>query len=465
MESLLDEVLVVVLQYVDVPDLLSCRLVCKRLGELALHQDVWRHRRMSLMPDEWLAPALRLAPCVENALFELSAFGSHSLYTETECAVKSLAVYVAGAGGEEMLETAMHVIQNQLALGRLRGLTLLMEFNGSVDLEPLLHLLVYGRCGLEELQIPVVSGISGWWDPEPEDEVSLPESSLKRFRCVPHPMTRNFFNYMLKVHAPTLEALDFHLWPWSRHWGPLLLRMPNLRELVVDPYPGMAALATCATLRRVILHAHARVKDAEEFLRRAHQLQSVSLRYTSTEGQAVDDGGCMGLVLALAGRPGQSRLETLEIDDDRSDASRCSYLRPLLAALPSLPALRHLEVNAVVELLAGALTPAKAPALRTLRLNPVGLQLSKGIECVCVHARLHERSVFTLMADNPLVEVHMDAPRYCQAAPCKACARGCHQDILRAPPPHEEPHPEWGAIYSWVKMNQFKNLSKDFPPQ
>ncbi|XP_026275523.2 uncharacterized protein LOC113204533 [Frankliniella occidentalis] len=445
MQPLLDDELIMVLQNVDVADLLTCRLVCKRLGGLALHPDVWRHRRLRCSLDPLHAPTLRLAPCLGEAMLVLRDGSPTPLYTETECAMAGLRVFMSG-DGKEVLAKALLVVRNQLALGRLRSVSLVLDFEEVVDVHELFDLLA-STCELEEIEITIRCVMTARW--EPNSLAPPPRPSLKRLHCI-RPDTHPFNLFMLKAHAATLE--EFHFSPWGE-WLPLP-SMPNLRELEACAFSGMAALATCTKLRKAVLNVFWTDpcgKDAEEFLRRAHQLQSVSLHYTIRErGDALD------LVLALAGRPGQSRLERLEIHDEHTECADYPHLPPLLAALPSLTALRHLELNAVVEGLAGSITPATAPALRTLRLTPVA-----GWKGVCAHAHLHKRSVQTLMADNPLVVLLMRARHFClpEKYPCTTCALGCHQDMCAAQKRLAD-----NSRCSWVNMNQFNIPPNDSPP-
>lgn len=72
LDQLPDDVLVHAMQYLDPADLLACRLVCKRIGDVALHREVWRHRQYRHLGafgprvKECACPVLLLAPCLHT---------------------------------------------------------------------------------------------------------------------------------------------------------------------------------------------------------------------------------------------------------------------------------------------------------------------------------------------------------------------------------------------------------------
>ncbi|XP_052119615.1 uncharacterized protein LOC127748784 isoform X2 [Frankliniella occidentalis] len=122
MEQLPDDVLLEVMRCLTVKDLFACRLVCKALGALALHPDVWRYRSFNADEDDndnqlW-QPVLRLAPCL-GALYATlppPVWGCLLVCTMTRCAVQKLSLTVYEGG---CMHTAA-MIRNQEGLGRLR---------------------------------------------------------------------------------------------------------------------------------------------------------------------------------------------------------------------------------------------------------------------------------------------------------------------------------------------------------
>ncbi|XP_026287940.1 uncharacterized protein LOC113213172 [Frankliniella occidentalis] len=430
------DVLLGVMQHVDVPDLLACRLVCKRLHGLALQPDAWRHRQ--LHGNRHTPQALRLAPCLKAWKLHLTSQVSRlplALCTATKCAVTQLGITITTKHIE--FEVTGRVIRNQAALGRLRRLQLILKNLhyriGDVELTKLLATAVLTG-GLEKLTIICFNGKL----PSPDTPALLagpaPSPSVKTLHFSLSPATEPFVSFVLAAHAATLEKVSLGespcSWSASSSIAAQLAGMPNLRELTCCLLPGLQAAAACKSLRHfelLVYRPHLNpddealrrnLLDAGEFLRRADQLESVRLEYLS------DDVRVGPSVLSLSPR---SRPQRLVIVDDHyfEQDSDYPHLQPLLAALPSLTALHHLELNAVVlDGLAGALTPVTAPALRTLKLRPVQGRTP------CAHAYLHSRSMATLLADNPALQVHVHARNVClEVDTCETCRRHCHQEL------------------------------------
>lgn len=95
MSSLPDDALLSVLRWLSMAELLAARAVCRRWRVLALHPDVWRHRRLNRrQPLALRRAALRLAPCAAFLRLnesDLKAFGA--LLVCTGCAVVELEIY------------------------------------------------------------------------------------------------------------------------------------------------------------------------------------------------------------------------------------------------------------------------------------------------------------------------------------------------------------------------------------
>lgn len=90
-----DDSLIAVMQYLDVEDLIACRLVCKRISGLAAHPDVWRHRTLSYA-NPLVCQVLGLAPCLDILYVELlTSECRESAYTSTRCAVEERKLLLA----------------------------------------------------------------------------------------------------------------------------------------------------------------------------------------------------------------------------------------------------------------------------------------------------------------------------------------------------------------------------------
>ncbi|XP_052123334.1 uncharacterized protein LOC127749373 [Frankliniella occidentalis] len=337
MDHLPDDVLLMAMQYLDVPDLLACRIVCKRLGDLALHPDVWRRRRLS-HTDPWVCPALRLAPCLGEVHLKLPAAGRHSLYTATRCAVAALRL------------TAL-VVRGQEALGRLKRLHLDLGFYGRLD--PSVSVLlatVASSAGLQTLVVPVAPHCAAFIASLHVSTASAHASSLQHFRCGLGRHLEPFINCMLTVHTSTLRVVELvnpdFIAPRSAATAPLLAGVTNLCKLECGLVPGLQAALACGSLSEVTLWVRGEmpdyVADAKMFLRGAHQLRA--LQYRDVVNAPANVG--LSLVLALTGQPDRSQLASLVVDNDGDFED--SQLEPLYEALPSLPALRHIEMNGEV---------------------------------------------------------------------------------------------------------------------
>ncbi|XP_052122741.1 uncharacterized protein LOC127749282 [Frankliniella occidentalis] len=355
MDHLPDDVLLVVMSHLRTWDLFSCRLVCKRFAPLALHPEVWRHRNLwepfnRDYVNVLFCPVLRLAPCLDDLRITLpSPHTCHSLFTGP-CATKRLYIEIREPSGAAQ---AALLIRHQRELGRLKGIHLHLldeqsglrpEFSvadtsvlfGTVVSTPGLHYLDISPAGDELL--PIKSS-PRWLHP-------TIEASMTDFSCPWSPALEHFFNCMLAVHAASLEVVEMREYTFefnSPSTVALLAQLPALVELFCSVFPGMEALAECATLRHIHLeinpqkdHVRAYAPAAASFLRRARQLRTLQLKY--------EDEGDVGveLITALASS-GRSGVEVLRIDYDPCDIE--AHLPELLGALASLPALRRLIVN------------------------------------------------------------------------------------------------------------------------
>ncbi|XP_026282844.1 uncharacterized protein LOC113209510 [Frankliniella occidentalis] len=399
LEQLLDDVLVMVMQFLDVEDVLACRLVCKRFCGLALHPDVWRHR--TLHDHHPCAGAvLHLAPCL-NTLVITGEVPTLAV-TTTRCAVAGLDLLSNCRGTEYPLALA---VRNQESLGRLRRLEL-ATYN--LRLADVLVRTVASCCHLESLD--VISSLPGISHPVVHGP---PKPSLIKFRCPLDKNSASFVHAILAGHAATLEEVD--LLTCSSPEGTtatLLAALPRLRSLECDDsVRGLQSVASCKMLREVCITLYDDVDRLErvvKFLRRASQLQRVCLENCTGEDTPEY---CMALVEALGSRLERLALVGFEVE----------VVRPLLRVLPSLPALRHLDVDEDLgdKLLKG-ITPVTAPALTLLEIAG---------ETLCPHAWIHGDAVKSTLAENPSLHIQLWCPNECDPEDCETCVQGCHQEV------------------------------------
>ncbi|XP_052124039.1 uncharacterized protein LOC113211242 isoform X1 [Frankliniella occidentalis] len=441
MELLPDNVLLEVMQCLDLADLLACRLVCRRLGALAMLPEAWRHQSLDLVciddgyglngPRHNECAVLQLAPCLREWELIIPLEKFHTLYTTTRCAVHTLTFCVEEMSGKDALQVSL-LIRNQAALGRLRRLSIGSHvWRSTMDAEDaavLLGTVAATTSCLEELQLL-------GFDCYPPSTLaglhrSFPGASLKSFEhdleeC---PEAEPFCEFILSTHATTLESVKLGCYYFtSTSTAALLAGIPNLRSLQCGMMPGLEAVAGCEQLRDLELCVayDGEALAAAEFLRRATQLVKVTLDYDEVGMAPSLD---VDFVLALTATE-HSRLEALSIKT--RDGGPFPQQQSLLKALPHLPALKHLEVHAEAtdELLLGS-TPATAPALRTLKVSRIDVK--------CAHDALHRDAVQKLMSLNPDLKFFTYKLSYCYTDDrCAWCSLGCHQEMRddSGPPP------------------------------
>ncbi|XP_052132187.1 uncharacterized protein LOC127751923, partial [Frankliniella occidentalis] len=396
MDHLPDDALVEVMQYLDVPDLLSCRLVCKRLAALALHRDAWRHRQLACS-DRWMCVALRLAPCLDKAELQLPLSGRLMIATTTTCAVAELKLTMDCAVFGAM--QAAVLTRHQASLGRLKRLSLVFSEEDTSLCPTLLFWMVASTSGLESLEIPVFPfyfDLSTESRYLPDRPVSSP--SLEIFRCGFHRKSASFVHFILAEHADTLKDVSIPTLtsPSDPLTASLLANIPNLSRLMCPLIPGLDALAE--RVKQSLCWVHLCVSSlmrpfvpaAADFLRRAEDLWAVTL--------TIDEAGDVALQLVEAMvSSGESEVRVLSL--------RGSHCRSLAA------------LQQIVDKL------TSMPYLRVLKLQgPRGPDSPR-----CVHALLHWVSLQKLMNENHRMRLFArdDLPRYCQGAPCDSCKKTC----------------------------------------
>ncbi|XP_026274399.2 uncharacterized protein LOC113203764 [Frankliniella occidentalis] len=470
LEQLPDDVLVLAMQLLSVEDILACRLVCKRLCGLALHPDVWLHR--SLKDDEPRADAvLHLAPCLEK--LTVTGRVPTLAVTTTRCAVASLELKKNSYREFRNAAEYAFAVRNQEFLGRLKKLELDIYGEANADV---LYRTVASCSGLDSLTVvfgpqtthPVVHG--------------PPSSSLTIFRCGVSANSTSFVNTILAGHAATLEKVEINNARIEQFdvgettTADLLAAMPRLRSLLCDStFCGFEEVAACKTLRDVTIELWICSGDfgsVAKFLRRAKQLQRVRLENGTgvsigEHGAALVDAlvssgwshverlalyeleDAQPLLRALPSLPALRHLDLVNADTEDEDERGLFYefeafedARPFLYALPPLPTLRHLDG---VDVLLKSITPVTAPALRLLEIEVVSVK--------CPHAWIHRAAVKAALMANPLLHIQLWCYPTRRPAPqeCEVCERDCHQGVkwhevkkigLYSHDPEECPSPE-----------------------
>ncbi|XP_026280113.1 uncharacterized protein LOC113207675 [Frankliniella occidentalis] len=434
-EQLPDDVLLGIMWHLDLEDIFTCRLVCKKLGALALHPDVWRHRGLHLpYPDDnfvWACPVLRLAPCLEWLVVELPTEGCQLAYTMTRCAVSFLNLDVRRGGSMH----AAAMIRNQEALGRLRNLEISMPRSASAVLLGAVAL----ASGLEKLTVTALPSRATSIMLSVLQHRAASTPSLKCFNVDITAKAESFVHFVLASHAATLEDVNLnvcsHLSDVSCSYSdgtvPLLAGIANLQKLECPLLPGLGALAASESLTTLIINVcespeRRAVVGAWQLLRRSKQLRDVTLHFSVPLDSGLADVGGEPLVRALVSS-GPSRLESLTMStSDRFDSpEKCLWLlEPVLGMLPLLPALRSLHVVDASDELLSRITPDTAPALERLVLEPYSR------EHVCAHGWLHRDAVKKLFAGFPSLRLIVPSvPKNCPGDYCNACALGCDCDL------------------------------------
>lgn len=425
MDQLPDDVLVVVMQYLEVKDVLACRLVCKRLTDVALHRDLWRHRTVS-DNEPWANAVLNLAPCLQKLqVTGVDNVDSTLALTTTRCAVASL---VLETNHFNDLESAL-VVRNQETLGRLKHVVVgdshVNYVRGGADV----FLRTLATCsGLESLEfkgrLPRIS--------RPFTS-ALPIPSLTRFSSPDDnegfiSKAMPFVSTILTGHAKTLEDIDLYNLqcpPWdNKATATLLSALPKLHTLSCRAdIPGLEIVAECKTLRELTLHIYSDQDFAgsiTKFLRQANQLRKIHLDYIDVEFNL----NFVTMLIEALTSSRRSHLERLSLDGFYN-------VRPLLRALPQLPALRYLDVSSADpddELLLQSITPASAPALRTLALSDRYKSSSN-----CKHSWLHWEALKATLRANPSLHIRVNGfHNVCNRQHCDACALECHEELRKS---------------------------------
>ncbi|XP_052131838.1 uncharacterized protein LOC127751798, partial [Frankliniella occidentalis] len=399
MEKLPKSALVTVMQHLTATDLLTCRLVSKSLGALALQPEVWRHQEVAAVRggrrEPCLCAVLRVAPCLGEVVVNETFRKPHiRALSRTKCPVAVVVIHLYQ--DTRNAREAAQVIRNQQALGRLRRVELKCNVNlGRLSgVDKLIRTLLAATSALEELV--VTGGVPYTLCPiEP-----VPHGpSLKRFTFSSspgNPLSRPLVEAVLAGHADTLEEVDLGFSgeaPISASTSRLLAKVTNLRKLKCQMMQGMEAVAACEKLTDLSILAYSDQchRGAVKFITQAQQLTRVNLDYRDLEGNPVI-GKALGQALVTS--RSRARLEELSIG--------CLSLPTPLSPLPALQQLNIMyppKDGDELRLLL-AVTPATAPALRKLVLQVDFWRK-------CAHSWMHNDAVQKALALNPSLHIQV----------------------------------------------------------
>ncbi|XP_034240651.1 uncharacterized protein LOC117644947 isoform X1 [Thrips palmi] len=368
--SLPDDALLAVLAFLPSRELLSLRVLCRRLRDICLHPDLWRRRALghlgNLDENDYeqeqglLRAVLRLVPCLGRLIgyvddFEFMA----SMVPTTSCVISELKLGIYGDG-----DSTTNVLHTVHSLGGLKTLDVHLDVGSMTTCSEILN-AIYSLKGLRELKIVLGASPTFLLGPCPRPCLSLEvEPSLTKlcfveslFDIRPDEGSEPFLISFLETHAATLEEVELR-GVTDEIVLSLLGKLPNLRSLACFPVPGIM-----------------------DFVRQSSQLRSVSIHALREVPSAA--------LQALTESRTASLLKTLHLG--------CSMYGPDLMAvagcLPRFPVLRELLLNAFPsDDFLRALTPTSAP-----RLTRLSLRCDKK----CLHAWLHDIRIQDLLQRNP----------------------------------------------------------------
>ncbi|KAE8749956.1 hypothetical protein FOCC_FOCC003426 [Frankliniella occidentalis] len=362
METLLDDTLLSVLQYVGNKDLLHCRVVCRRWRDLITHPDIWKCRSIG-------GGLLRLNPpsCRELSLksWELRWFGFLASTTSTPAPCLSL-----HPDSDLQAVLCAVIIRHHASLGRLKKIAIL---DGDIFSDECLMT----SAGLSELlcSIRSVEGLTCLhisidikrvkFDPAARSYLDFPPPSLRKLAY--YSKKKALLEVLLQMYASSLREVQLYdELIITKKLAHLLVKVEHLETLQCRLFNGMELLLSSRTLKSILLHvwleeeispAHS---SAMSFLRSATHLKRVQLDFYFDWNP---DAWVIGLVKALA-ESGRSKVSSFVIDM-RDDADFSS--KDIGGCLPNLPYLQTLELlSSVSSSVLCAIQPHTAPKLTEL---------------------------------------------------------------------------------------------------
>ncbi|XP_034247565.1 uncharacterized protein LOC117649179 [Thrips palmi] len=407
--SLPDDALLAVLAFLSPRELFACRVACRRLRDLCLHQHLWR--AATVESEGVLRAALALAPCI-GTIAKVPVEALEPLVSTSACTVSGLELSVYG---EKSAALALALLSRFSAVSsglRLTKLTLDLNWL-SYETHSLIFKAVYAFNGLQDLTFNEDLDEDEWGELE-----VLP--SLKKLRSTSS-STGAFFNLMLRTHCATLEDVDvFYLGtdvPWSS-----LASLSKLRSLKCYQGEGLPHLAALPIAQLHIAFDGA-IPGALEFLTKASHMRTVKFCGLPHELNAP--------LLALGNSPSAETLEILEVNG-KEDCNYASDVSGMVVAsvLPKFPSLKSIIMSIDDELsedLLQAVTPTSSPCLTMLEI----LQTGSSETTLCLHEAVHGPFVLDLFVRNPRLHLRVvDCYRaYCKF--CPWCRWGCHARLGR----------------------------------
>ncbi|XP_034240657.1 uncharacterized protein LOC117644947 isoform X2 [Thrips palmi] len=374
--SLPDDALLAVLAFLPSREILSLRVLCRRLRDICLHPDLWRRRALRdldvLGGNDFelevglLRAVLRLVPCIGRLAGRVEDFAFMvSMVPTTSCVIAELALSIYE---DEALTTK--ILLTVHSLGGLKTLDVYLDLDLSTACTEVLNTI----CSLEGLrELKICFGDSVALLVGPCLGLEVEPSLTKLWYTLGWRRTGGadcFLVLLLETHAATLEEVDVGDFTEQVVWS-LLRTLPKLRSLACSPSPV-----------------------ALDFVRQSSQLRSLSFYEFSEQPFSA-------ALQALTESRSASLLEALDLSSWRRDPD----LMALPAFLPHFPVLRELSLDAApTDDFLRALTPTSAPRLTRLSLR---------CEKTCLHAWLHDIPIQDLLQRNPRLHLQVWKYRSC----------------------------------------------------
>ncbi|XP_034247784.1 uncharacterized protein LOC117649284 isoform X2 [Thrips palmi] len=421
--SLPDDALLAVLAFLSPRELFACRVACRRLRDLCLHQHLWR--AASVESEGVLRAALALAPCI-GTIAKVPMEALEPLVSASACTVSGLELSVYG---EKSVALALALLSRFSAVSsglRLTKLTLHLSSCLPNATASLIFQALYAFNGLQDLTFDndLDSAVLG------ELEV-LP--SLRKL-ILTSSSTGAFFNLMLRTHFATLEDVDISYLKTDVPWSSLA-SLSRLRSLTCYQGEGLSHLAALpiAHLDISIEEDDACAPGALEFLSKASHLRTVKLSATRNVIKAP--------LLALGKSLSAPTLESLDVNGDYDFrwAGVATMVTPVLV-LSKFLSLKSLILTInnepLPEDLLQAVSPTSSPCLTMLELHvKETLELwfndSESETSLCLHEAVHGPFVLDLFVRNPRLHLRVVEWYRYYCKDCSWCWWGCHARLHR----------------------------------
>ncbi|XP_034252219.1 uncharacterized protein LOC117651856 [Thrips palmi] len=419
--SLSDDVLLAVLSYLRPEQLLRCRMVCRRLRELCLHQDLWRKVNLLDRDRNVLHAALGVAPCLCSlqcgVRTPIATLGF--LVVRTLCVVTKLVLTVKSA---TEAASATAVIYKLSALGGLRKLELDIQYDHAECRMATMTLMMaaYSIQGLKEFNI-TNSGLKPLPALTGDLDVRFSLTRLVYFARD----ADSFLLLLLKTHAATLQTVQLEFLtdvPVSS-----LAKLHELRYLSCYPSGDLWQLASLPKLESFApswTPGSLAPSGALYFLSQAPHLRTLVIRPTCTNPEA--------LLRSVVGSRSAQFLRKIDFSASSNVWDLC-----VAPALSNFHSLKSLDMGCEPsDLFLRAVSPASVPCLTSLFVA-----FSKGS---CLHAWFHRPAIQDVLVRNPQLHLRRSIyltsenryygySSYCAAedGSCMWCHWGCHGSLRK----------------------------------